>query len=97
MEQILIESYKPSFLKSKDGKLNEATLQTAIVAIVLLVVLFQLYATLVPEAQAAGDSLNASGVPLGSLFTSNGVVFVIIMAALIIVVIRAFMPGKAGK
>lgn len=82
-------------LKSKVGALTTSTLNTAILAIVLLVVLFQLYAELVPEAQAAGDTLNASGVPLGNLFTSDGVVFVIIMAALIIVVVRAFMPkGK---
>ena len=82
-------------LKSKAGALTTAMLNTAILAIVLLVVLFQLYAELVPEAQTAGDALNASGVPLGSLFTSQGVVFVIIMAALIIVVVRAFMPkGK---
>ena len=64
------------------------------VMIRLLVVLFQLYAVLVPEAQASGDALNASGVPLGNLFTGDGVVFVIIMAALIIVVIAAFLPGR---
>lgn len=81
-------------LKSKkDGKLNTNMIQTAILGIVLLVVLFQLYATLVPTAQTAGDTLNSSGVPLGSLFASTGVVFVIIMAALIIVVTKAFMPG----
>jgi len=83
-----------NFLKSKAGKLNEGTLNTAIIAIVLLVVLFKLYAALVPEAQTAGDELNASGAPLGSLFTGSGVVFIIIMAALVVVVIRAFMPGK---
>lgn len=83
-------------LKSKLGKLSTSTLNSAILGIVLLVVLFQLYAQLVPEAQAAGDTLNASGVPLGNLFTSQGVVFVIIMAALIILVVKAFMPG-GGK
>ena len=76
---------------NKTGKLSTSMVNTAILAIVLLTVLFQLYAQLVPEAQTAGDTLNASGVPLGSLFTSSGVVFVIIMAALIIVVVRSFM------
>ena len=81
------------FLKSKFGNLSTGILNTAILAIVLLVVLFQLYAQLVPEAQAAGDELNASGVPLGNLFTSQGIVFVIIMAALIILVVKAFLPS----
>ena len=76
---------------NKTGKLSTSMVNTAILAIVLLTVLFQLYAQLVPEAQTAGNTLNASGVPLGSLFTGNGVVFVIIMAALIIVVVRSFM------
>ena len=82
-------------LKSKTAALGTNVLNTAITAIVLLVVLFLLYAELVPEAQTAGDTLNTSGVPLGSLFASSGVVFVIIMAALIILVVKAFLPkGK---
>lgn len=77
----------------KKGKLTTASLNTAILAIVLLVVLFRLYAGLVPEAQSAGNELNATGVPLGTLFTGNGVVFIIIMAALIVVVVKSFMAG----
>ncbi len=84
-----------NLLKSKKAALSTSTLSTAIEALVLLVVLFLLYATLVPEAQTAGNTLNASGVPLGSLFVGGGVVFVIIMAALIVLVVRTFM--KSGK
>ena len=80
--------------QSRKGALTTNTLNTAITAIVLLVVLFLLYSTLVPEAQTAGNALNASGVPLGSLFVGDGVVFVINMAALIILVVKAFMPGS---
>ena len=76
---------------SKKGAITNSTLTSAILGIVLLVVLFQLYATLVPEAQAAGDTLNASGVPLGNLFVGTGIVFVIIMAALVILVVKSFM------
>lgn len=97
MEQLLEQEYKPTFLRSEEAKLDEGTLNTAIIAIVLLVVLFKLYAALVPVAQASGNELNSSGAPLGSLFTGSGVVFIIIMAALVVVVIRAFMPGKGGK
>jgi hypothetical protein len=83
-------------VKSKKGKLSTGMLNTAILAIVLLVVLFQLYAELIPEAQTAGDSLNTSlgGTTLGPLFASSGIVFVIIMAALLIVVVKSFMPGS---
>lgn len=84
---------KSRLLKSKAGRLSTGILNTAILAIVLLVVLFQLYAQLLPEAQSAGDTLNASGVPLGSLFTGQGIVFIIIMAALIILVVKSFLPS----
>lgn len=79
---------------NRKGKIGTSMISQAITAIVLLVVLFKLYAVLVPEAQTAGDELNASGVPLGGLFTGNGIVFLIIMAALIFVVVRSFLKGK---
>jgi len=79
---------------SRKGALQSGILNTAILSIVLLVVLFQLYAELMPEAETAGDALNESGVPLGSLFVSGGIVFLIIMAALVILVVKAFMPGN---
>ena len=82
-------------LRSKLGALSTGMLNQAIIAIVMIVVLFKLYASLVPEAQTAGDELNASGVPLGSLFSSDGIIFIIIMVALLIVIVRAIM-GK-GK
>lgn len=113
-------------LKSKLGILKPTVLNTAIIGLVLLVVLFQLYATLIPEAGAAGDSLGdaatcstAGGffngtqnlclngtspadtaqvtfqsIPLGGLLGGSGVVFVIIMAALVILVVRSFLPGS---
>jgi len=80
-------------LQKRKAAMNVGMLNTAILAIVLLTVLFQLYANLVPEAQIAGNTLNSSGVPLGTLFASTGVVFYIIMGALIILVVKAFMSG----
>ena len=47
-------------LNDKAGKLNQGVVNTAIVAIVLVVVLFQVYASTMPTAQAAGDLMNAS-------------------------------------
>ena len=86
-----MQLYKKLFRK---GALSSGMLNQAIFGIILLVVLFKLYAELVPEAQTAGDELNATGVPLGGLFTSNGIVFIIIMAALVITVVRSFLGGK---
>lgn len=113
-------------LKSKFGVLKPGVLNTAILSIVLLVVLFQIYANLVPTAGAAGDSLgnaatcssaggffnstqqlclNGTGIadtaqvsfqsiPLSGLFSATGIVFLIIMAALILLVVRNFLPGS---
>ena len=79
-------------MKNKKGQIS-GRVTSAVEAIILIVVLFLLFADLVPEVQSAGDSLNASGVPLGSLFVGSGIVFVIIMAALVILVVRSFLPG----
>ncbi len=80
---------------SKKGVLSTGMINTAVLGIVLIVVLFKLYAVLVPEVQASGDELNASGVPLGSLFTGDGIVVLILMVALLIVIVRSLLgSGK---
>ena len=60
--------------------------------IIGIAVLFFIAAALVPEAQTAGDQLNASGLPLGTLFVSGGVVFILIAVALLNAAIKG--PGK---
>ena len=59
-----------------------------------IVVVFLLLAELMPEAESAGDTLNASGVPLGALFASGGVLFLVIMAGVLIVMVRGAMAKK---
>ena len=81
------------FLKDKKGQIaNRVT--GAVEAIILIVVLFLLFADLVPEAQTAGNELNASGVPLGTLFTGSGVVILLIMVGLLLTVLKVVMPGS---
>jgi len=117
-------------LGKKAKKITAAGVQSAILVIVIIVVLFSVYAAMVPEAQTAGDALNdsnrcgdvgcywntsgasgdecqvnstsistctASGesLPLGNIFGSTGVVFVVLMAMLLIVVIVGLL--KASK
>ena len=71
------------------GKVTEA-----VTAIILVVVLFLMFAELVPEAQTAGNTLNASGVPLGSLFTGSGVMILLIMVGLLLTILKVVLPGS---
>ena len=116
-------------LKNKKGKLNMGLLNTVVLSIILITVLFQVYAEVIPEAQTGGDDLgdaarcadvgchyNATGVsgdecqlnstdistctastqsiPLAGLFGSTGIVFTIIIAALLILVVKSSMGSK---
>lgn len=108
----------------KKGKLTSETINKAVLAIVIIIVLFGVYAVVIPEVGSAGDLLNnsnrcndASGfwnnsgsqcqinttnstlvsfqqVPLNSLFSSNGVALLIVMAALLILVVLGLFKGK---
>ena len=80
-------------LEDKKGQIG-SKVTGAVEAIVLVVVLFLLFAQLVPEAQTAGNTLNASGVPLGSLFTGTGVMILLIMVGLLLTVLKVVMPGS---
>ena len=124
-----------NLLKSKKGGLSPKFINAAVIAIVVLVVLFSIYAAVIPEAQTAGNSLNVSNqcisngcfynttgvnssladpkclatagdqgascatvtkaIPFAGLFSGTGVVFVIVMAAMMIVVVRSYLnKGK---
>ncbi len=80
-------------LKYKKGQIA-GRVTSAVEAIILIVVLFLLFADLVPEAQSAGDSLNQSGVPLGTLFTGSGVVILLVMVGLLLTVLKVVLPGS---
>ena len=59
-----------------------------------LVVVFYLASYLIPEAQIAGNNLSGSGIPLGSLFASGGIVFILIAVAILLYVINTAKIGK---
>lgn len=80
-------------IENKKGQIG-SKVTGAVEAIVLVVVLFLLFAQLVPEAQSAGNQLNASGVPLGSLFTGTGVMILLIMVGLLLTVLKVVMPSS---
>ena len=111
---------------NKKAKLNQTILNTALLGIVLLVVLFQIYANIIPDAQSAGDTMgdsarcsaaggfynisqnlclngttpadtavvSYSAIPLSGLFSGTGVVFIIIMAALVVLIVKSYVSKK---
>ncbi len=122
-----------SLMSNKAGKLKTSTINTAILVIILIVIIFQVYASVVPEAQTAGDNLNDTNrcndvgcfynvsedadtpcrnttgnvtsactagsqtIPLAGLFSGTGVVFLIVMAALLILIVFSLMKPQKKK
>ncbi len=78
-------------LNSKKGQIG-SVINKAIIGLISLTILLLLASQLIPEAQTAGNTLNASGVPLGSLFVGGGILFLIIVAGLFLTSIKPFMP-----
>ena len=113
---------------NKKGKISTGFVNTVILAIILITVLFQVYAEVIPEAQTASESMNNSqvcvaggcyynasyGCQYNSTFQDNatyrcairgegsfiplsgtlGITYVIIMAALLILIVKSTMNKK---
>lgn len=79
---------------NKRGALNGGTVEAYTMTFIILVVLFLIIAELLPEAQTAGDAINTTGAPLSGLFASSGVVWVIVMAGIVLLVLRAALKKK---
>lgn len=67
--------------------------ETTILAIVGVIVIFLLVGNTASSMTDAADNLSGSGLPLASLFSSNGVVLMIFMVGIIVAVI-AMVLGK---
>ena len=59
-----------------------------------IVLVFSLASAIIPSAQVAGDNLSNSGIPLGSLFGSTGITFVLVAIALVLFIVRATKVKK---
>jgi len=79
--------------KGKKGFNIGGLVNTAITAIIGITVLLLLYANLVPTAQTAGQNLTDSGLPLGSLFGSSGLIFILVMVGLLLLAVKMFVPS----
>ena len=79
---------------NKKGNISSGTIEKYVVIFLMVVVLFKVVATLIPEAMDAGDEINDTNAPLGTLFASNGVVWILVMAGLLILLVKSFMKTK---
>ena len=114
--------------KNKKGKIGMNFVNTVVLTIILITVLFQVYAEVIPEAQTASSGMNDSqicvaascaynasyGCQYNSTFQGNatfqcsiqgsdsfiplsgtlGVTYVIIMAALLVLIVKSSMGTK---
>jgi hypothetical protein len=62
--------------------------------VVIVVVLFQIVANTLPILQTSGNLINDTGVTLGSLFASNGVLWIVLLAGIFLMVIKSIMSKK---
>lgn len=83
---------KEMLASSKKGMTDKINFY--IYTVIGIVILFKMLVALMPEAQDAGDCLAATNVPLGSLFSGDGVIFLIIMASVVVGIVRELMKKK---
>jgi len=74
--------------------MNSGIINSAVLGLILIAVLFELAAVLIPQAQTSAETLCDSGIPLASIFQSDGVIILVLVAALILVVVGAVMGRK---
>jgi hypothetical protein len=74
--------------------MNENGVEKYVYIVVIIVVLFQIVASTLPTLQTAGNAINATGVTLGSLFASNGVLWIVLLAMIFLAVIKGFLSKK---
>jgi hypothetical protein len=72
----------------------EKTITAWVIAIIGLILIFQLIAGFFPSLTTAGTTLNSSGFPFASFFVSGGVAWYLLGAALILLVVKMFIGNK---
>ena len=67
----------------------------AIMSIIAVIIILQLVSSVAPDLQAAGNNLSATTLPLANLFSSSGIVMLIVVVGILVTVIGLSL--KAGK
>ena len=81
------------FLKAKKGSVASMGLKVGL-GIIGVLVLMEIAAAVYPSAKTAGNSLNATGLPLGSFFASGGIIWILLAVAIFVGVVAAFKLSK---
>ena len=80
--------------KKAMGKFDFDTIGNVILAVIGVVILFSVIASLFPTLVASGLSLNGTGFPLASLFAkSSSAGWYLLSAGVILVIIKVVMPS----
>lgn len=77
-------------MKSNKHSLSVNTIKVYMIAIIMLVILFSVVASLFPTLMTAGDTLNSSGFPLGEFFATGGAIWYILPLAIILILFGVF-------
>lgn len=73
--------------RSVKGSLSPGKLAAGIIGVVIVLAMLP---SLLAELVTAGDALNTSGYPLASFFADGGIIYLIIMAAVLIGALAIF-------
>ena len=68
-----------------------------ILLIVGIIVIFQIVGQTATDLTSASDNISTSGLPLASLFASNGVVLLVFMAGILISIIAVSLRAGLKK
>lgn len=80
--------------------MSAKTLEVWVYVIVILIVGFQIFAALIPQATTAGDAIYTAGsgtattIPLRTLFQGTGVIFYLLMGMILFFVIRGILKQR---
>lgn len=81
-------------MKQNKHALTGKSIEGYILVFVLVVVLFQVISQLYPTATAAATTLNASGFPLGEMFTSGGALWYLVAAGILFLIYKSFSTSN---
>lgn len=79
---------------NRKAQFKNIDVNIAVISVIIVILLLEFFAAAIPIAQGSGNSINESGVPLGSFFAQDGLVFLVIMAALLILLIKNLLKRE---
>ncbi len=69
-------------------------IDVVISGVIFIIVIIFIFASIVPEAQNAGNKLNGTGASLGSLFAEQGIFIILLIVGLLLIILNGFLPNS---